>query len=275
MAKFRFEKIVRDKVPQILEVQGIHFVQKELSAPEKIKALKDKLLEESQEVHEASSPQDLLEEIADVAEVLDAILAQSQITWEEVNLARTKKNEKSGAFQKSVYIKTVEAEDGHPLESFHYESPLKYPRLHSSEKDGIEIMLHENSFTPLDEEILKRLRDFNAPYFGSEKAQNFTLAAHENDVLIGGASGFIKQESCFLNVVFVDDSHRKKGQGQAFMKILEDFAKSKGCTKLDLETFEFQAPAFYEKIGFRVLTTTKNWLRGQTIYLMRKNLKDI
>ena len=272
MAKFRFEKIVRDKVPQILSDQDIIFVRKNLSHEDTISALKEKLMEEAQEVKEAQNKEDLREEIADTVEVVESLIAHSGLTWDEIMQARKIKNEKRGAFQDAVYISTVESYDGHTLEKYHYEDPLKYPHLYSFQKGGAEITLHEHSYAPVDTEILKRLREFNSPYFGSKPAQHFTLESRKSNELIGGGTGFIKQDVCFINVLYLDDDQRKTGLGSELLKIIEDFAARKNCTKIDLETFECQARGFYEKHGFEVLQKVENWLGGQTRYFMRKTL---
>lgn len=273
MAKFRFEKIVRDKVPQILSDQDIIFVRKNLSHDQTLSALKEKLMEEAQEVNEAHSHENLRDEIADTMEVIESLLQHSGLTWDEITQARKLKNDKRGAFKDAVYISTVESYDGHTLEKYHYEDPLKYPHLYSFQKGDAEITLHEHSYAPVDTEILKRLREFNSPYFGSKPAQHFTLETRKSDQLVGGGTGFIKQDVCFINVLYLDDDQRKTGLGSELLKIIKDFAVTKHCTKLDLETFEFQAREFYEKHGFKVLQKIENWLGGQTMYFMRKTLE--
>lgn len=179
MAKFRFEKIVRDKVPQILSDQDITYVCKKLSHDETLSALKDKLIEEAQEVKDAHSQDELREEIADTLEVIESLLQHSGLSWDEIDYARNIKNEKRGAFKDAVYISTVESYDGHALEKYHHEDPLKYPHLYSFHKNGAEITLHEHAFAPVDAKILRRLRSFNAPYLGSNPAQYFTVEARE------------------------------------------------------------------------------------------------
>lgn len=78
---------------------------------ETLEKLKDKLLEEAQEVFDAYGKEDkthLKEEIADVVEVIDAILYHNNITLEEVLAIRDAKKEKRGGFEKGLYLESID-----------------------------------------------------------------------------------------------------------------------------------------------------------------------
>lgn len=78
---------------------------------ETLERLKDKLLEESQEVFEAYGKEDktdLKEEIADVIEVIDAILYHNHITLEEVLAIRDAKKIQKGGFEKGVFLESID-----------------------------------------------------------------------------------------------------------------------------------------------------------------------
>jgi predicted house-cleaning noncanonical NTP pyrophosphatase (MazG superfamily) len=81
-------------------------------SPEKtLELLKDKLLEESQEVLEAYSKEDkshLKEELADVIEVIDGILYHNNISLDEVLAIRDAKKAKKGGFEKGLYLESID-----------------------------------------------------------------------------------------------------------------------------------------------------------------------
>ncbi len=82
-----------------------------LTPQETLEELKTKLLEESQEVFEAYGDEDkshLKEEIADVIEVIDAILYHNGIALDEVLSIRDKKKEKKGGFEKGLYLESID-----------------------------------------------------------------------------------------------------------------------------------------------------------------------
>ena len=78
---------------------------------ETLDRLKDKLLEEAQEVFDAYHQEDkshLKEEIADVIEVIDAMLYHNGISLSEVLAIRDAKKEKRGGFEKGVFLESID-----------------------------------------------------------------------------------------------------------------------------------------------------------------------
>jgi predicted house-cleaning noncanonical NTP pyrophosphatase (MazG superfamily) len=115
--KKNYNKLVRDKMIDIYK----HDVENKISASaysvrymekeETLEKLKEKLLEEAQEVFDAYGKEDkthLKEEIADVIEVIDAILYHNNITLEEVLTIRDTKKEKRGGFEQGLYLESID-----------------------------------------------------------------------------------------------------------------------------------------------------------------------
>ena len=89
------------------------------------KALKDKLEEEAQEVMQASD-QELLEELADVQEVVDAILKAYGFTKQQLHQAQDEKRNTKGSFDKKIYIKSFTIADDSPWKEHFLKQPHKY-----------------------------------------------------------------------------------------------------------------------------------------------------
>jgi predicted house-cleaning noncanonical NTP pyrophosphatase (MazG superfamily) len=119
--KIVYNKLVRDKMIDIYK----HDVKNKISASgyevrymkpeETLLKLKDKLLEESQEVFDAYGEEDkshLKEEIADVIEVIDAILFHNKISLEEVLTLRDAKKKKKGGFETGLFLESIDYFDG-------------------------------------------------------------------------------------------------------------------------------------------------------------------
>jgi predicted house-cleaning noncanonical NTP pyrophosphatase (MazG superfamily) len=96
---FKTEKLVRDKIPALLESKGIKTHTKKLTETEYLFKLKDKLIEEAKEVSEAVSPNELSEELCDVLEVIHALAKGNGFTMQEIEQRRLKKRDLKGGFE--------------------------------------------------------------------------------------------------------------------------------------------------------------------------------
>jgi predicted house-cleaning noncanonical NTP pyrophosphatase (MazG superfamily) len=119
--KITYNKLVRDKMIDIYK----HDVENKISAggyevrylerEETLERLKDKLLEEAHEVFDAYGETDkshLKEEIADLIEVIDAILYHNDISLSEVLALRDAKKEKKGGFESGLFLESIDYFDG-------------------------------------------------------------------------------------------------------------------------------------------------------------------
>lgn len=102
-----YNKLVRDNIPQIIEASGKTCEVKILDDEAYEQALKDKLVEEMNEVQSAKSDDELIEELADVYEVLSSLVATKGVSQEEFIEIVQAKNDKRGGFRDKVFLKTV------------------------------------------------------------------------------------------------------------------------------------------------------------------------
>lgn len=101
-------KLVRDRIPEVIEARGGTAVSHRLDDDEAYRqALLDKLDEEADEVHDAP-PEDRLEEAADVYEVLLAIAAVHGFTIEDVAEVAARKRSDRGGFEGRVWLDSWE-----------------------------------------------------------------------------------------------------------------------------------------------------------------------
>ena len=96
-------KLVRDKIPQIIEGSGKTCVTRSLSDAEYLAALDAKLQEELNEYQADKS----MEELADLLEVMMAVAAARGHTFAEVEALRREKAEKRGGFRERIWLESV------------------------------------------------------------------------------------------------------------------------------------------------------------------------
>jgi GNAT superfamily N-acetyltransferase len=75
-----------------------------------------------------------------------------------------------------------------------------------------------------------------------------------------------------IEKLWVSEDHRGKGLGSRLMDEAENAAAARGCRKLFLTTFGFQAPGFYLKRGFSILGIREDYPPGGRYYWLEKTL---
>lgn len=128
MRKFKFSKLVRDKIVEGIIAAGNKPHWRYLSDEEFTEELKKKLVEESVEIPKVQG-EDLVKELADLQEVIDNLLAQLNVTKEEFLDIQNKKNTKAGSFKNKQYIEYVETKDDSEWVEYYVGSPEKYPEI--------------------------------------------------------------------------------------------------------------------------------------------------
>ncbi|TYS58539.1 nucleoside triphosphate pyrophosphohydrolase [Sutcliffiella horikoshii] len=105
-----YNKLVRDKIPQIIEATGKKFTTEILNDDDYIKHIKQKCYEELDEYCSAQSKEEAVEELADLLEVIHALANYHGFSMEEVEKVRKEKEENRGGFQEKIFL--IEVEDG-------------------------------------------------------------------------------------------------------------------------------------------------------------------
>ena len=98
-----YHKLVRDRIPEIIEADGKTCVCETLSDEDYLSLLDQKLNEELAEYQESKS----LEELADLLEVMQAVVKGRGWTMEQLESLRAEKAAKRGGFEKKLLLKEV------------------------------------------------------------------------------------------------------------------------------------------------------------------------
>lgn len=108
MKVIKYNKLIRDKIPEIIKKDRaipkvIHLNSKRFE-----KELKKKLIEESIELQVAQGKKDILKELSDVLEVLQTIARTENISWKKIEEQRRKRAKERGGFKKKLFLKEVQ-----------------------------------------------------------------------------------------------------------------------------------------------------------------------
>jgi ribosomal protein S18 acetylase RimI-like enzyme len=86
--------------------------------------------------------------------------------------------------------------------------------------------------------------------------------------IVGGAVGRRWGECCELQQLWVEPAYRRRGIGSKLVKLFEGRAAERGCRTFYLETFSFQAPAFYRSLGYHTAAEIRGFPGGIVKYLL-------
>jgi len=100
MKEITYNKLVRDKIPQIIEASGKTCETEVLSDERYLEMLDKKLNEELAEYQQEKS----LEELADLLEVLYAVAVARGHSLEELEQVRAEKKDKRGGFAEKIFL---------------------------------------------------------------------------------------------------------------------------------------------------------------------------
>ena len=122
--------------------------------------------------------------------------------------------------------------------------------------------------------LWRRLREWNYRQVGTyPEGQNVWLNAKDADGrLLGGFRGEVHFHWLFVNILFVEEAERGKGVGSCLLAEGEAHGKKCGALRSRLDTFDWQAPAFYLKHGYREVLKMPDYFRGHSSCLMVKDL---
>jgi GNAT superfamily N-acetyltransferase len=94
----------------------------------------------------------------------------------------------------------------------------------------------------------------------------------ESGEIIGGCSGEIMYGSLFVSQLWLREEMRHKGYGTLLMQRAEQLAQKSGCHFIALNTFNWEAPDFYIKLGFYNEFERKGFDKNSIFYFLRKDL---
>ena len=105
MEIIEYNKLVRDKIPEIIEADGKTPIIKSIDGLKLKQALVKKLTEEGEEYLESLET----EEIADLLEILHGLMEAQGVSYEEIERIRLSKKEERGGFSQGLILREVQS----------------------------------------------------------------------------------------------------------------------------------------------------------------------
>ena len=128
------------------------------------------------------------------------------------------------------------------------------------------------SYADLDE--LKRgILRYSAQHVDTSELEALALfILDEDDQKLAGLSGSTAGNWLRIDMLWVSEALRGRGEGRRLMLAAEEEARRRGCRFAQVDTLSFQARPFYEKLGYACRMTLDAYPRRHERYYLTKVL---
>ncbi len=124
--------------------------------------------------------------------------------------------------------------------------------------------------------IVAPLVEYNSSQAGpSQNRPIAVLVSDKEGNVVGGLWGHTGYEWLFTQLLVVPAGLRGRGVGTEIMQLAEREAMKRGCHGAWLDTFEFQARGFYERMGYECFGELPSYPKGFSRYFMKKALTKL
>jgi ribosomal protein S18 acetylase RimI-like enzyme len=121
------------------------------------------------------------------------------------------------------------------------------------------VIQEEGDHQPIADALEAKLRGFNERVSGPLDSRVVSLVIRDRGGdLVGGLSGEAFWNAFVIRLLWVDERHQRRGYGAALVDRAERVATERACDVMYVSTFDFQAPDFYRKMGFREIGRLDN-----------------
>ena len=133
----------------------------------------------------------------------------------------------------------------------------------------------ENNPSVEDVQYLEhQLYTYNATQTGIDDGQWLAIFLRDQQETIkAGLKGWTWCGSCYIQALWVHETLRGHDIGTQLLQSAEHEARARGCDHMVLTSFSFQAPGFYQKLGYEVFAVLDEHPRSHRDYFLHKWLR--
>jgi GNAT superfamily N-acetyltransferase len=139
----------------------------------------------------------------------------------------------------------------------------------------VEIVLEDETQPETRAAILEGLVAYNSEQTGHQfgPPRNIALALKdESGATVGGLTARIGYSRMFIELLFIPEKLRGRRLGEKLIAEAEAIARREGCLGIWLDTFSFQAPGFYKKLGYIEFGALPDYPPGFSRHFLHKTL---
>jgi GNAT superfamily N-acetyltransferase len=135
------------------------------------------------------------------------------------------------------------------------------------------VKLSDEDARKVDAELI-RFNGSVVPFTQQEPFTRLQYGIHSNDgsVIAGVAGTLYCWAILYVDALWVRDGDRHRGLGSKLIAEIEEQARKLGCSLSHLDTFDFQAKVFYERLGYEVFGVLDECPPGHKRYFLKRAL---
>lgn len=121
--------------------------------------------------------------------------------------------------------------------------------------------------------VRNQLIAFNAKQVPNGRYEAVNLCVKNDEgIIIAGLNSAVSWNWMEIDILWVDENHRRDGLGSRLLTEAERIAREHNCSFIKLNTFSFQAPDFYRKYGYEVIAVIEDAPIGSQHFFFKKQL---
>ncbi|RWK05818.1 MAG: N-acetyltransferase [Mesorhizobium sp.] len=132
----------------------------------------------------------------------------------------------------------------------------------------------EHDLAPAElDAIEEHLNSDNRLLTGRDDDRGLVFALRdESGHAVGVAAGYSWAGIAELKLMWVEESHRRRGHAKALLDAFVAEAAARGARRIWVSTHDFQAPGLYEKAGFERMAEFAGWPEGHSSIILCKTM---
>ena len=152
--------------------------------------------------------------------------------------------------------------------------PVPHYQMELYMKDLLYHLEHHDSIPTEYEKIL--FREISQDAFrakGLPPIQSLSVfIKDEKQKIVGGVTGVTFYGSLYVDMLWMDKALRHQGWGTRLMQEAEKIGKERGSSFATVNTMDWEALPFYQKLGYSIEFTREGYEKGSKMFMLRKNL---
>ncbi|PKH21721.1 GNAT family N-acetyltransferase [Enterobacterales bacterium CwR94] len=128
--------------------------------------------------------------------------------------------------------------------------------------------------TPVEadvEFVVQGLWKHNSQFDAVDITPLFLTIRDDDNHILGGLVARTWWKGLEVQYLWIGEQARGTGKGREMMLKAEEVARERGCSMAYVDTFNFQARGFYEKLGYAVYGSMDGYLDKYTRYYLKKS----